>query len=226
MLQQILDALEAHYGKPGTTTVGGPFEMILWENVAYLVNDEKRKFTYETLRKGVGTKPGEILNASVKELERALSGGGILLDHRVKKLAKIMKIAQEEFDGNLNQILDFPEEKAKKALQLFPGIGVPGAEKILMFNRRLHVLALESNGLRALLRIGYGTEHKNYATAYQSVRKAIQNEMIDDFDWLIRAHQLLRIHGQQLCKRNRPRCKDCPLFQICAYARENPRMFT
>jgi hypothetical protein len=50
MLQEILDALEAQYGKPGTASVGGPLEMILWENVAYLVKDEIRKQTYENER--------------------------------------------------------------------------------------------------------------------------------------------------------------------------------
>jgi len=91
-----------------------------------------------------------------------------------------------------------------------------------MFNRRFRGLALESNGLRALLRIGYGTEEKNYAATYRSVRKAIQTEIIDDYDWLIRAHQLLRIHGQQLCKRNLPRCNSCPLVRACFYVRDNP----
>jgi endonuclease III len=163
-------------------------------------------------------KTSELANASMKELERTLAGGGMLLDHRVKKFSQIIKIALEQFGGDLNQILDFPEEKAKKALRLFPGIGEPGAEKILMFNRRLPLLALESNGLRVLVRLGYGTEQKTYAATYHSVRNAILKETRDDYDWLIRAHQLLRIHGQQLCKRRQPHCKNCPLFQVCAYA--------
>jgi hypothetical protein len=36
-------------------------------------------------------------------------------------------------------------------------------------------------------------------------------------DWLIRAHQLLRRHGQELCRRSRPRCAACPLTAQCAY---------
>jgi endonuclease III len=221
MLKRILDLLEAHYGRPGMIPIGGPLEMILWENVAYLVNDERRKQTYEKLRQDVGTSPQQVLNASLTQLRQALEGGGIIMDRRVKKLSTIMRITMDEFGGDLNQILDFSPDKAKKALRLFPGIGEPGAEKILLFCRRLPVLALESNGLRVLLRLGFGTEQKNYSATYRSVGKAVQPHITEDYDWLIRAHQLLRIHGQQLCKRNSPRCKQCPLLDTCDYGRRH-----
>jgi endonuclease-3 len=64
----------------------------------------------------------------------------------------------------LKSVLKLPLPKAKKALQKFPGIGEPGAEKILLFTRTHPLMALESNGLRVLVRLGFGAEHKNYAT--------------------------------------------------------------
>jgi endonuclease III len=220
MLSDLIDLLEERYGKPGKSAVGGPLEMILWENVAYLVNDERRKQTYEKLKTKIGISPQKVLAASLDQLRKVLEGGGIIRDERVKKLSTIMQIAMREFSGDLNQILDFPIEKAKKALQLFPGIAEPGAEKILLFCRRLPVLALESNGLRVLLRIGYGTEQSSYSASYKSVRRAILPEIHEDYDWLIRAHQLLRIHGQQLCKRSTPQCRECPLIEFCKYGRD------
>jgi endonuclease-3 len=50
--------------------------------------------------------------------------------------------------------------KAKKLLMRFPMIGEPGAEKILLFCGALAVLALESNGLRVLVRVGVAEERK------------------------------------------------------------------
>ncbi len=218
-LNEILERLEKHYGKPGLFPVSGPLEMILWENIAYLVNDARRKSTFEAFKKQIGVSAQQVFAASAKNLKQALSDGGIILDQRVKKLSMIGKILMEDFGGDLNQVLDFPTDKAKKALQLFPGVGEPVAEKILLFCRRLPVLALESNGLRALLRLGFGTEQKNYRATYRSVQEAVQPELIHDYEWLIRAHQLLRIHGQELCKRNKPRCQICPLLIVCKYAR-------
>lgn len=217
-LNAVLEQLETHYGLPGKPTAASPLEMILWENIAYLVNDARRKSTFTSFKKQIGVAPQQIFDASLRDLKRALHDGGIILDQRVKKLSLIGKIVMEDFGGDLNQVLDFPTDKAKKALQLFPGIGEPVAEKILLFCRRLPVLAPESNGLRALLRLGFGTEQKNYRATYRSVQAAVQPELIHDYDWLMRAHQLLRIHGQQLCKRNQPRCPECPAKMICNYA--------
>jgi endonuclease-3 len=78
-------------------------------------------------------------------------------------------------------------------------------------------LALDSNGLRVLLRLGFGKEEKSYAKSYRSAREAAQAQLESDFDVLIEAHQLLRRHGQELCKRNEPRCDACPLRKECAY---------
>jgi endonuclease-3 len=122
-----------------------------------------------------------------------------------------------DFDGDLTSALKLPYHKAIKALKKFPSIGEPGAEKILLFSKSFPVLALESNGLRVLLRLGFGKEQKNYSATYRSVREAVADEAVDGYDFLISAHQLLRLHGKQLCKNNAPKCEACPLTKYCAY---------
>ena len=190
--------------------------MILRENVAYLASDARRAAAWDALRRRVGTTPKAILAAPPAELT-AIARAGILAADRVEKIRESARIALEEFGGNLGRAIDETPGKAAKALERFPSIGGPGAEKILLFSRRQKVLALESNGLRVLLRLGYGTTDKNYAAAYRSVRDATRPEWKNDFDWLIAAHQLLRRHGQELCKAAHPRCDACPLRNECAH---------
>lgn len=81
-----------------------------------------------------------------------------------------------------------------------------GAENILLFSGTRPILALESNGLRVLLRLGFGEEKKTYAASYKSARAALENEGTYDFDF-----------PKELCKRNYPRCAQCPLKQSCRY---------
>jgi endonuclease-3 len=138
-----------------------------------------------------------------------------------KKLRTCAQIALEEFDGDLRPLLKLPLAKAKKALQRFPGIGEPGAEKILLFCHTQPVLALESNGLRVLLRLGFGEEKTSYATTYRLVQKALEEGLDKDFSWLIEAHLLLRQHGQKLCKRTKPECQKCPLASDCEFYRRS-----
>jgi hypothetical protein len=42
-LQKIIPQLSAHYGPPRRPISTDPFELILFENIAYLVSDERRE---------------------------------------------------------------------------------------------------------------------------------------------------------------------------------------
>ena len=221
-LRPVIARLQEHYGKPEPPITTDPFELVLLENVAYLVSDERRAEAFTLLRKGVGTKPHQLLAASNEALLAVAKLGGMQPEKRAARLREMALIAMNEFDGELRQALELPLLKAKKALQKFPSIGEPSAEKILLFTRSYPVLGLESNGLRALLRLGFGEEKKNYSASYRSVQEAIKDQLGNDYDWLINAHLLLRRHGKELCKTNRPLCEDCPVRRSCAYyARQN-----
>jgi endonuclease III len=217
-LPQVIERLRVHYGRQKAPEFSGPWEMILWENVAYLADDERRQQAFEILKKRIGTEPQEILSASDQQLLK-VTRHGILAEQFAKKLRKCAQIALEEFDGDLRPVLNLPTPKAKKALQKFPGIGEPGAEKILLLCGVHPILALDSNGLRVLLRLGFGEEKKSYATTYRLVERAVANQRQSDYSWLIEAHLLLRRHGQELCKRSRPACVVCPLAGDCEFCR-------
>jgi endonuclease-3 len=99
----------------------------------------------------------------------------------------------------------------------FPSIGEPGAEKVLLFARVYPVLGLDSNGVRVLTRVGLVPEAKNYSAIYRGVQRLGAEYADRGCEWLLRAHLLLREHGQELCKRTRPRCDACPLARGCAF---------
>ena len=218
-LQKLISLLAAHYGKPRPPITTDPFELILLENVAYLVSDDRREEAFKTLRKHAGTKPHELLAATHNEIFTATKLGGMHPEQRVNRLREIALIAMNEFDGDLRQALKLPLPKAKQALRKFSSIGEPSAEKILLFTRSYPVLGLDSNGLRVLVRLGFGEEKKNYTATYRVVQEAIRDQLKQNYDWLISAHILLRQHGKELCKTNAPLCEKCPVKKRCAYFR-------
>ncbi len=222
LFTRMLQMLEAHCGHP-QPPVTDPLGMILWENVAYLVDDERRAHAFQALKRRVGLKPKQILEAPDDVLFEVAKLGGMLPEQRVEKLRFIAALVLTEFGGDLHSVLKLPLPKAKKALKKFPGIGDPGAEKILLFAGVEPTLALESNGLRALLRLGFGQEQKNYAASYHSAQQAVQEQAPADCAILTRAHQLLRQHGQELCRRSEPLCEQCPVSSMCAYYKATRR---
>src|SRR6516164_1540173 len=141
-LPQVIERLQEQYGPPQSPKFNGPWEMILWENVAYLANDDRRQQAFQTLKKRVGTDPARILPAS-RELLLEVTRHGIVPERFADKLRECATLTLEEFYGELGPVLNLPLARAKTALQRFPGIGEPGAEKILLFTRTHPVLALE-----------------------------------------------------------------------------------
>ena len=214
---EIVKRLRLFYGRPRPPRVTHPLEMILYEMVAYLCDDEHRAATFSSLKKRVGTTPKEILPSPDEMLVEVCRMGGIQPEHRARRIRMVAELALRDFGGDLRSILKKPLKEAKKDLMKFPSVGEPGAEKILLFNKRQPVLALDSNGLRALQRLGFAPALKNYSTAYRAMRDALQHQLPKSCDKLIEAHQLLRRHGKELCKTSRPLCDACPLASGCPY---------
>jgi endonuclease-3 len=214
---QVLTELEKLYGKPKRPIPKSPLDWILWENVAYLVDDERRERAFRMLAMNIGLTAEKIANASSDVLHEVTQLGGMHPEKRVDRLKGIGELALEHGGGDLSRVLELEPAAARRVLEKFPSIGKPGAEKLLMFCGAARTLALESNGLRVLTRLGFGEEKKSYSATYTSVRDAIASELKADSAWLVRAHQLLRRHGQTLCKRTSPDCDACPLTARCRY---------
>jgi endonuclease III len=218
-LRETVKVLRQYYGSPAQLPTANPFELILLENVAYLSSPARRREAFELLRRTIGTEPIDILAAESQALED-VTAKGILKRTFAAKLRQCALIAVDDFGGDLGSVIKGPLESAKRALRSFPGIGEPGAEKILLFTGQQALLAPDSNGLRVLVRLGLVREEKTYARTYAASREVAQ-PLSTDPGVMQEAHLLLQQHGQTLCKRSVPHCEACPLAPSCAYAAAN-----
>jgi endonuclease III len=218
-LQRILAALRKYHGNVAPPPAKNAFELVIWEKVAYLTTDERRAAAFELMRKRVGLTPRAILAAEQSTLVEVLaSSGAIGVESRVNNLVAAAELVVDEFDGSLDEVCSRPLNEAKKQLKRIYGIGDPGAEKILLLMRRHAVLGVDSNGLRVLQRLGYGTESKNYSAAYKSATAAALPELGADVGQLVEANVLLRRHGQTICKASAPMCDACVIRSVCPSA--------
>jgi endonuclease III len=199
---------------------------VIWENACYLLPDERRREVFEGLREKVGLTVAKIAAAPDEVLLELAQRGGMRPETRVFRWREIARISLTQFGGDLDAILQEPYAKAKRALKQFPNIGDPGAEKILLLCGMADGLPLESNGLRVLVRIGYGREQKNYGTTYKSVQADLKGETPNDSYALTKAHMLLRTHGKELCKGTMPLCAQCPVAKYCDFAQKMAASFT
>jgi endonuclease-3 len=216
--------LQSHYGRPAPPSTRDPFALVLYENIAYLASDDRREKAFRELKKQVGLRPADVLTTPLEQLAAITAIGGIFAELRARRLQESARLVRDGFGGNLRRALALDPIEARKALQGFPVIGEPGADKILLFTGTVLSLAPESNGLRVLVRLGFIQEHKSYSTMYRASRAWFQNELGREpstprmFKQMMEAHHLLKRHGQELCRRSAPRCEACPLRNTCPSA--------
>jgi endonuclease III len=197
-----------------------PAGMVLWESCAYLVDDERRGTVYDRLLTVTGGNPERISAMKPAALAQVIAeDGGMRPMMRAEKLQRAADLILDA--GGRRQLAALcrsDPKRAKTVLRKFPGIGEPGADKILMVQGSLKTLAPDSNAARVLCRLGFGAADSRYDRMYRSVIEATTPELPDDRAWLVKAHRLLRQHGQVLCKTSAPRCGECPLASRCPSA--------
>lgn len=210
-----MQQLQKAHGRPSPPVTRDPFELILYENIAYLVSEDRRVRAFRELKTRVGLRPADLLTASMQELTEIAAMGGIFAELRARRLQESARLVRDEFGSDLRTVLKLDRMQARKALKRFPTIGDPGADKILLFTGTVPTLAPESNALRTLIRLGFAKENKNYAAMYRSLQTSLESQTGEKCAPLIAAHQLLKHHGQEICKRSAPRCEACVLRVSC-----------
>jgi endonuclease III len=217
-LPKILDRLEKFYGKQTVGWPTDPYPFLVWWHCGYPASDAACARGWAALEKDVGVSPEALLAASPATLARALKPGGMVPELRAQRLKEIAARVSQEFSGDLAGALRAAgPDAARKHLKKFPNIADPGADRILLFAKLAPLAAVPSNSPQVLVRIQRGLEHENYGRIYREAQEGIAAEVAPTAAARQRAYLLLKKHGQEICKRTKPKCESCPVNNACAY---------
>jgi endonuclease III len=143
-ITSLLDRLESFYGKQHSEVPTDPYEFLVW-HCSYPASEERCAKGWQSVRSKIGIAPKQLLAAKTL-LAGALKVGGMVPALRAARLKEIAGRVQDEFAGDLRSALSrLTATQARKALKTFPGIGNPGADRILLFGRLLPVAAVPSS---------------------------------------------------------------------------------
>ena len=205
-LPVLLDRLEQAGGPADPVPSSDGWELVLAENVAHLVDDQRRWHALADLRQVVGLEPEQILTAPQAVLRGVVAGARPA--ERVQRLRRCAELAI-----------------AGAPWRAYPGIGQPGQDRIDLFTASRAVLALDANGLRVLTRLGYADPARSYSVAYRQAQAAASARIPAEVPALQRACQLLRRHGQAVCRRKDPACPSCAVAGDCPSAGHPPPLY-
>lgn len=213
----LLDRLEKFYGPQEPSFPTDPYEFLMWWHCGYPASDAACAKGWSKLTQDIGFEPKALLRAAPQKMAAALKPGGMFPELRAQRLKEIAFRIENEFGGDLRAGLAGPIPGAKRKLKAFPGIADPGADRILLFAGIAPVAAVPSNCVHVLERIVKGTEGKNYSAAYRDAQREISTATPENCDGRVRAYLLVKRHGQECCKRTKPKCEQCPISAKCAY---------
>jgi endonuclease III len=217
-LRDVVAALEAFYGRAKPPLRTKWFELVLLENVAYLVDDARRAKAFQRLKREIGTSPEAILRCDAGTIAAVIADGGMKPMMRAEKVRQCAEIALSIGTRDLDLAMKTDPAHAKRLLRRFPSVGEPCADKILLFCGGVASLAPDSNALRVLTRLGFVEEKRTYQATYRAAVAVPRGDVPTVAD-AQSAHLLLRRHGQEICKRSSPRCDMCVVRGECAWYR-------
>src|SRR5438552_2518464 len=118
--------------------------MALFESVAYLVSDDVRAEVFRELERRVGLSPRSILDVPIGFLATVIRKGGMRPEDRAAKLVLCAEIVEDVGRDELRRLVRESPKEARKVLKRFPGIGDPGADRMLLVAGGHPFLAPES----------------------------------------------------------------------------------
>jgi endonuclease III len=226
-LDEILDTLEAFHGRQSPGWPTDPYLFLVWWHCGYPPSEERCTAGWRALTAAIGSTAAQLLRATRARLARALKTGGLVPELRAQRLQAIARAVQDAFGSDLHGVLaKRPESAARKILKSFPGIGNPGADRILLFSAIAPVAAVPSSCPHVAPRLDRGPEPAAYPATYAHAQRLLEAQLPATFAARTRAYLLLQVHGQRLCRRTRPRCGECPVSGVCAYFARQARAGT
>ena len=147
------------------------------------------------------TTPQQMLDLGVEALTEAIKTIG-LFRQKAKNVIALSRILIEEYGGEVPQ--------SRAALMTLPGVGRKTANVVLNSVFHFPAQAVDTH----IFRVGNRTRIAP-GRDVEAVERAIEDNVPVAFQQ--DAHHWLILHGRYICQAKRPRCRICPIEDLCPY---------
>ena len=188
------------------------FEFIIGVLLSQNTSDKNAIRAYNNLLSNLGSvTPEKILMKKPEEIALLIKPAGTHFQ-RAKRIIELAKIfSDNEFVSKLvNRIKNSTVEEGRKILMSLPGVGEKTADIVLLMYFGKPVFPVDTHIRRVTKRLGY-VKKNNYETISRWWMSQLEPR-----DYLI-AHLLLITHGRKTFKARKPKCRECPIKDLCKY---------
>ena len=177
-----------------------PFELLVAVTLSAQATDRSVNNATQELFKVANT-PEAILALGVGGLKPYIKSIG-LFNSKAKNIVAACHLLVDEYESRL------PE--TREELERLPGVGRKTANVILNTAFGHPTIAVDTHIFRVANRTGFALG-KTVRKVEEQLHKVVPNE------FKYNAHHWFLLHGRYICVARKPKCKKCPVSEICDY---------
>jgi len=175
---------------------------ILTQNTAW-ANVEK---AIANLKKAKALEARKLNALSSKRLARLIRPAGYY-NIKAARLKCYLRFVLDIYGGSVRRMSIVPEVTLRRQLLSVKGIGPETADSILLYALNKPVFVVDAYTKRIFSRHGYFDE----GAGYEEVQGFFTRKLKKDVKLFNEYHALIVELGKSFCRKNKPRCSECPL---------------
>jgi endonuclease-3 len=183
----------------------GPFELLVAVILTQNTSDANAFRAYHRLKEAVGgdITPDALLSLGEEKIAELIRPAG-MHRQRAKKLVELSKALRGR---DLAELASMPAEEARRLLTSLPGVGEKTADVILV-NMGKPAFPVDTHITRVAQRWGIGRRYGEISSWF--MRRLPPERYLE-------VHLKLIQFGRDYCRAKSPRCRECPVRDICPW---------
>ena len=207
----VLNRLRKRYGELVPPRRSDPLEELILTVLSQHTSDVNAERAFESLRAAFPVWD-EVVRAPTRSVADAIRSGG-LADTKAPRLQAILREVEERRGAfDLSYLGALSDEQARAELVSLPGVGPKTAAVVLSFSLGRDAMPVDTHVHRVTRRLGLVPPTTSAERADRILHDLVPAGLRTPL------HVALIRLGREICKAPTPRCRICPLKDICPTA--------
>jgi endonuclease-3 len=160
-----------------------------------------------------------VRDAHVSDVEAAIASC-TWPEQKAPRLQRILQLIGERAGSlSLNFLREMPTKEARAWLEVLPGVGPKTSAAVLAFSDlRRAALPVDSHHHRVAVRLNLIDASVAVGPSHRVLEELLPPEW--DAQQVYDHHEVLMLHGQQVCFFNNPACGRCVVLDLCPFGQK------